>query len=1090
MKHSFVVKKWLKIIIPFSIVMMQSFSWAQQQPQKISSKQKENIVKQFSQQSTIRVLVGFTSTDIAASENTNPAHKNAERKQAIRLTQQKIQAKISQNHAIMKREFNQIPYLALEIDSTALSELEAMEEVVSIQVDELRKPTLAESIPIIGADQAWQTGVTGTGQTIAILDSGVDNTHAFLTNKVVSEACFSTTRASDGTSSLCSSGASSQTGAGAGLDCQGVEGCYHGTHVAGISAGKSDSFSGVAKDADIIAIQVFSRVDDANYCGTTAACIAAYDSDVIKGLERVYELKDTFNIAAVNLSLGSGAYSSQATCDAENGSYLAAINNLVAEDIAVVIASGNSSAKNGISSPACVSSAISVGATDDSDAIAYFTNRAPYLSYLAPGVSIKSSVPGGGFTNLQGTSMAAPHVAGAIALLSSADDSLSLSDILSALTNSGTVINDNGSSYPRIQVNDALDLLLGNTNVAEKITLTVSADNSEEVYFNGVFVGSSNNWNKATSYTLTLPEGTNVIAIKAQDSDGIAALIAQIKQDDITTDSDESWKVSTTYQDGWEQNDFDDTSWQFATSYGVYGVSPWLNKVSGLASDSTAQWIWSADNDGDNTVYFRHVIHNTTQSPPLIISDSLVAGEVNQQYNANIEVEDNSTTLVWSLISGDLPTNLLLDSGTGVISGIPTEAGEFVFDIQVTDDLNQTDTQSFTILIEEESVPIPTELSLIVAADNANEVYFNGTYLGSSTNWYKSKQYQLSLQAGTNTIAIKATDVDGIAALIAQISGDNWSATSDASWVVSTEYQENWTTTAFDDANWKNAAEYGAYGVQPWNKKVSGLPTNSTAQWIWSDDNENDDIAYFRFTIESAAQTAPIEFLSADLSAGQVNSAYNDSITISGGEAPYIWNVKSGNLPDGLTLNQSTGDISGIPTSAGTFNFVIEVTDSVATSSSQNFEIVITAVEPVILNILLTADNVSQAYFNGVLLGSSDNWKNSTSYNVELQTGENVVSVKASDVDGVAAFIAQLVWNDSTQTSNENWKVITNAEAGWQNIGFDDSHWEQATSFGAYGSSPWLYNVKNFPTDSGAQWIWSSDNLNDDEVYFRFVINL
>jgi subtilisin family serine protease len=289
-----------------------------------------------------------------------------------------------------------------------------------------------------------------------------------LSGKVVAEACFS--GGGFPANTLCPNGQPEQIGLGAGINCpNGTYGCDHGTHVAGIAAGRGASFSGVAKNANVIAVQIFSQFSDTTCSGfgLPSPCALSYSSDQISGLDWVYSLRSTYSIAAVNMSLGSGSYASP--CDADTRKL--AIDNLRGAGIATVIAAGNGGQTNALSAPACVSTAISVGATTDSDSsggpdkVASYSNVSPYLSLFAPGSTITSSVPGGGFQTWSGTSMAAPHVAGAWALMKSKSPEASVADVLSALESQGLPITDtrtDGSvTKPRIQVDPSLAALVG-----------------------------------------------------------------------------------------------------------------------------------------------------------------------------------------------------------------------------------------------------------------------------------------------------------------------------------------------------------------------------------------------------------------------------------------------------------------------------------------------------------------------------------------------------------------------------------------------------------------------------------------------------
>ncbi len=393
------------------------------------------------------------------------ARETTQQRAAISRVQQNVLNKLGTQRFSAAKHFEFIPFLSLTVDTQGLALLQTLPEVAGIEEDIIFDTALADSVALIGATPAQTAGYTGAGQTVAILDTGVDKNHPFLAGKVVSEACYSTTNTGINFVSICPGGVSESIAAGSGMYCTGISGCDHGTHVAGIAAGKGDTFSGVASDATIIAVQVFSM---------EGGSVKALTSDVIRGLERVYALRNDFNIAAVNLSLGGGQYSTN--CDSDFPATKAAIDNLRSVGIATIASSGNSSYTTAMGSPACISTAVSVGSTTASgeygypvDTVAPSSNSASFLSLLAPGYPINSSIPGNSYALKQGTSMAAPHVAGAWAVLKSKNPTISVDQILNALSSTGLMVNDtrvtNGFTRPRIRVNAALDVLPGATPV-------------------------------------------------------------------------------------------------------------------------------------------------------------------------------------------------------------------------------------------------------------------------------------------------------------------------------------------------------------------------------------------------------------------------------------------------------------------------------------------------------------------------------------------------------------------------------------------------------------------------------------------------
>lgn len=392
--------------------------------------------------SRVKVIVGLDASFVPLGR-LNALQRNQQR-QKIKEVQVKFAAKLPKGKFAEKRRFENIPFMAMEIDSAQLAQLKSLPEIASIQEDVLARPTLVSSNQVIGSPSAWDTGYDGASQAIAVLDTGIDMSHPYFAAslKIISQACFSTNSADQGATSACPGGVESSTAEGSAGTCSTTD-CNHGTLVAGIAVGNdlAGPNFGVARGAQLIAVQVYSDFVNSAFCGSSQPCSLSYSSDQIAALEYIYTLRDVYDIAAVNLSLGAGAYSSY--CDVSEVARKAAIDNLRSVGIATIIASGNDGNRNALQAPACISSAISVGASNDSDAIASFSNVSDFISLLAPGISITSAVPGGGVATFSGTSLAAPHVAGAWAILKQKSPDASVDDILQALYATGTEVDDN-----------------------------------------------------------------------------------------------------------------------------------------------------------------------------------------------------------------------------------------------------------------------------------------------------------------------------------------------------------------------------------------------------------------------------------------------------------------------------------------------------------------------------------------------------------------------------------------------------------------------------------------------------------------------
>lgn len=316
----------------------------------------------------------------------------------------------------------------------------------------------------IKANTAKNNGYTGKGQVIAVIDTGVDRYNPYLQGKVAYEACYSTTSPGTGSSvGQCPNGTNVQYGTGASKPCgYSYYGCGHGTHVAHTAAGAY----GVARGASIAAVNAAHRATD-RY-GNPAPSF--YLSDLTWALKYVYDLRTTHGVkvAAVNLSLGGGLFTGY--CDGGWSDGTAApllvgqwLDAVRGAGIAPVISSGNDSSASALGAPACRASAISVGNTTltpgGADAVYVSSNSNATLDLLAPGTDICSAVPttldaDGWDCGWNGTSMAAPQVTGAIAVLRGYWPGASVNQLERALKESGQSVYDsrNGVTRTRIDV--------------------------------------------------------------------------------------------------------------------------------------------------------------------------------------------------------------------------------------------------------------------------------------------------------------------------------------------------------------------------------------------------------------------------------------------------------------------------------------------------------------------------------------------------------------------------------------------------------------------------------------------------------------
>ena len=347
----------------------------------------------------------------------------------VENTQNAVLGALGPSEHSMRRRYRMVPAFAAAIHSqAALDKLAGHPFVVRIGLDERMSAHLAESVPLIRADSMHTHGYTGEGVVAAILDTGIDTDHPDLSDDLIQEECFLSDME-------CPNGLDRQSGPGAAEDGDG-----HGTHVAGTitSAGIFSSI-GVAPDAQIVAIKV---LDDSG---------SGWASDIIAGLDWILDNRPDVDL--INMSLGSGYHETE--CDLANAvttGFSVVINTLRAVGVTTFASSGNDYSGAIMGSPACVSGTVSVGATDDADNVASFSNSNAYTDLLAPGVDIIADVPGGTIASKSGTSMASPHAVGCAALQLEAGRATTPGSLEAWLKATGVPVVDgrNGRTFARI----------------------------------------------------------------------------------------------------------------------------------------------------------------------------------------------------------------------------------------------------------------------------------------------------------------------------------------------------------------------------------------------------------------------------------------------------------------------------------------------------------------------------------------------------------------------------------------------------------------------------------------------------------------
>ncbi len=405
-----------------------------------------------------------------------------------------------------------------------------------------------------------------------------------------------------------------------------------------------------------------------------------------------------------------------------------------------------------------------------------------------------------------------------------------------------------------------------------------------------------------------------------------------------------------------------------------------------------------------------------TVRPPLAITTTTLAtGAVSSAYNQSLAATGGITPYTWSY-TGNLPPGLSLNTSTGAITGTPTTAGAFNFTAKVTD--SESPTQSGTANL---SITINPPLAITTSSLSSGAV--GAVYNQSLTatggiapyTWSNTGSLPpgLSLNASTGAVTGSPTTA-GTFNFTAKVTDSesptqsvtaNLSITINAQLVIQTSGS---LPTGVVNITYSGATLQAAGGATPYTWSytgnlppglnlntstgaITGTPTtagtfNFTAKVTDSGTPQQSATASLSITVNP-----PLAITTTTLSNGVVSSAYNQSLAATGGIAPYTWSY-TGNLPPGLSLNTSTGAITGTATTAGTFNFTAKVTDSESPTQNvtANLSITILAQLQVLTSGSLPGGVINTVYPGATLQATGGVTPYTWSYTGNLPPGLNL----------------------------------------------------------------------------------------------------
>ena len=325
--------------------------------------------------------------------------------------------------------YHLIHSIAGRVDVTQIVPLSLLPGVVMVELDGILTTQMNEVNDVHGITQIWEdTGYTGKGSVVSIIDTGIDSKHVGLddlddynsTNDPKVIAFYDAVNSPDLTN---------------GTEVEAYDDQGHGTHCAGITAGTGAptyQFVGVAPQAQLVGVKVLDEGGSGSF------------ATVMAGMEWTVDKRHEFNIRAASMSLGGFGLIEWTSSEEESVNRMA--NKMVRSGVALFIAAGNSAISATIGTPGSAEDVITVGALDKDTAIASYSSQGPTeegrikpnLAFVGSSVNAPEANSGDGYVAYSGTSMATPGAAGLAALMYQANPDLSPFDIRNIMQETST----------------------------------------------------------------------------------------------------------------------------------------------------------------------------------------------------------------------------------------------------------------------------------------------------------------------------------------------------------------------------------------------------------------------------------------------------------------------------------------------------------------------------------------------------------------------------------------------------------------------------------------------------------------------------